>query len=58
MLDNLYENIGGKIKNWAKWIFIIESIAAIICGICLIVDWEELLGIMTFFWGPVVAYNI
>ena len=56
MLNKLYVNIGGKIKDWAKWIFVTESIAAIIGGICLIADWEELLGIMTIIFGPVVAY--
>ncbi len=25
MLNRLYENIGGKIKNLAKWIFIIDT---------------------------------
>ena len=33
MLDNLYKNRGGKIKNLAKWIFIIEAIGAIITGL-------------------------
>ena len=26
MFDNLYKNIGEKIKGWAKWVFIIEGI--------------------------------
>ena len=56
MLDKLYEDIGGKIKSWAKWIFIVEAIAAIIAGICLIIDWEGLLGILTIVFGPIVAY--
>ena len=31
----MYDNIGGKIKSWAVWIFIVEAIAAIIGGIAL-----------------------
>ena len=53
MLDNLYSNIGTKIKNGAKLIFIAEAIAAIIGGICLM---DELLGIIIIFCGPLVAY--
>lgn len=58
MLDNLYENIGGKIKIWAKWIFIIEAIGAIITGICFLADrgfeegWWALIIIVC---GPIVA---
>ena len=33
MLDNWYADIGGKIKNLAKWIFVVESIGAIITGL-------------------------
>ena len=36
MFDKLYKNIGGKIKNCAKWILVIEAIAAIIVGIILL----------------------
>lgn len=58
MLDELYENIGGKIKNWAKWIFIVEVIAAVITGIALIVDDgdENLVGVLVMFVGPIVAW--
>lgn len=34
MFDNLYENIGAKIKNLSKWIFIIVAIG----GTSLFVD--------------------
>ena len=58
MLDNLYENIGGKIKNWAKWIFIIEAIGAIITGLVLLFTDEDfiLVGLLTLVCGPLVAY--
>ena len=58
MLDNLYENIGGKIKNWAKWIFIIEAIGAIITGLVLLCTDEDLIlyGLLTAICGPFVAW--
>ena len=58
MLDNLYENIGGKIKNWSKWIFIIEAIGAIITGFNLIFADKDLIlfGFLTLVCGPAVAY--
>ena len=58
MLDTLYENIGGKIKNWAKWIFIIEAIGAIITGLVLLCTDEDLIlyGLLTAICGPIVAY--
>ena len=58
MLDNLYENIGGIIKNWAKWIFIFEAIGAIITGLVLLFTDEDLIlyGLLTLVCGPIVAY--
>ena len=58
MLDNLYENIGGKIKNWAKWIFIFEVIGAIITGLVLLFTDEDLIlyGLLTLVCGTIVAY--
>ena len=38
----MYDNIGGKIKGLAKAAFIVEDIAAIIVGIVLWVETEEL----------------
>ena len=61
MFDNLYENIGGKIKGWAKWIFIVEAIGAIITGFSLITaDAEDpsmttLYGLLILVLGPFVA---
>ena len=58
MLDTLYENIGGKIKNWAKWMFIIEAIGAIITGFVLLIDWgveDGWWALFIIFFGPIVA---
>jgi hypothetical protein len=59
MLDTLYENIGVKIKNWAKWIFIIEAIGAIITGFVLLIDWgfeDGWWALFIIFFGPIVAW--
>lgn len=55
MLDSLYENIGGKIKNWAKWIFIVEAIGAVIAGLALAVN-EDALYIFIAIIGPIIAW--
>ena len=58
MFDDLYYNIGGKIKNWAKWIFIVEAIAAIITGLVLLFAHEDLIlyGLLTMVCGPIIAW--
>ena len=56
MLDDLYSNIGAKIKNWAKWIFVAEAISAIIGGISLLANDEFLFGLLCLILGPVVAF--
>ena len=61
MLDNLYKNIGGKIKSWAKWIFIAEAIGAIMSGVALFskAEYDEifvLYGFLTIILGPIVAW--
>ena len=58
MLDNLYENIGSKIKNWAKWIFVIEAIGAVITGLVFLFTDEDLIlyGLLTLVCGPIVAW--
>ncbi len=53
-----YDNIGGKIKSWAKWIFAVEAIAAVVGGF-IIVDQDEdmiLLGLLVVVFGPIVAW--
>lgn len=57
--DGLYSRIGYKIKTWAKWIFIIEAIAAVIGGLVMIFTEEDVLivtGIVTMITGPFVAF--
>ena len=62
MFDKLYENIGAKIKNWAKWIFIIEAIGAVITGIVMMANASDIddifffAGLLTIILGPVVAW--
>ncbi|MBQ5890384.1 MAG: hypothetical protein IIW73_05480 [Clostridia bacterium] len=59
MLDSLYENIGEKIKGWAKWIFIVETISAIVIGLVLMVNGEDeavLIGFVTILCGPIVSW--
>lgn len=61
IIDSLYNNIGGKIKIWAKWVFIVEALFAIISGIYMIADGFEvddfvlISGIVTVIFGPCVA---
>ena len=53
-----YDNIGGKIKGWAKWIFAIEAIAAVISGFVLMAQDEDmiLIGLLVVVFGPIVAW--
>ena len=52
----MYDNIGGKIKNWAVWIFVVEAIAAVIGGIALIANNNGLVGFLTVVLGPIAAW--
>ena len=58
MLDNLYTDIGGKIKGLAKGIFVVEAIGAIITGFTLLLADSTLAmyGLLTMFFGPIVAW--
>ena len=56
MLDNLYSNIGAKIKSWAKWICVVETISAIIGGITLMAEEVFLYGLLCLIIGPIVAF--
>ena len=61
MLDNLYENIGGKIKNWAKWIFIVEAIGSVVAAIVVPAasgDPDDFiwLSALLIVFGPLVAW--
>ena len=52
----MYDNIGGKIKSWAVWIFVVEAIAAVIGGIALIANDNGLVGFLTIVFGPIAAW--
>jgi hypothetical protein len=52
----MYDNIGGKIKVWAVWIFIVEAIGAVIGGIAMIANDNGLIGFLTMLIGPFVAW--
>ena len=59
MLDNWYTDIGGKIKNLAKWTFIVEAIVAIITGLFFLIDWgfeDGWWALFVILFGPIVAY--
>lgn len=56
MLDQLYERIGEKIKNLARWIFVVEAISAVIGGIYVILEGKFVFGLCLVIMGPVVAW--
>ena len=60
MLDNLYSNIGSKIKNWAKWVFIVEAIASMIAAIYMMASaedsWMLVVGMIVLVVGPFIAW--
>lgn len=59
-VDSLYTNIGGKLKAWAKWIFIVEAIASVVGAIGMLVSAENggmfFLALVTLVLGPVLAW--
>ncbi len=54
----MYDNIGSKIKGLAKITFYVEAIAAVIGGISLMAEDEELaaMGFLLMIVGPLVAW--
>ena len=54
-MDSFYENIGGKLKGWAKFIFVAEAIGAIIGGINLLGNDAVVAGLLLLFFGPIAA---
>jgi predicted RNA-binding Zn-ribbon protein involved in translation (DUF1610 family) len=55
MFDNLYVDIGSKIKGMAKWTFIVEAIGLIITGIALAIE-QDFPYILVAIIGPIVAW--
>ena len=56
MLDKLYENIGGKIKGLAKFIFVIGALGPILIGFCLLCGGLVLIGLCTMVCGSIFAW--
>lgn len=60
LLDGLYANIGKKIKQWAKVIFIVEAIVLIIGALIMFIAAENatwtFLAIGTVVVGPIIAW--
>lgn len=52
----MYNDIGKKIQGWAKAIFVVEAIAAIITGFVVLSESDELVGFLILFCGPVAAW--
>ena len=59
-LDSLYANIGGKLKGFAKWIFIVGAIASVIGALVIIATAEYavmiFVGLMALIVGPIVSW--
>ncbi len=58
MFESLYSNIGGKIKNWAMWIFVVEAIGAVAGALVLLFQGDEFIitGLLTIVLGPIIAW--
>lgn len=59
-VDELYMDIGKKIKNWAKWIFIVEAIASVIGAVTMLFTaedgWMIIVALLMLVIGPVLAW--
>ena len=53
-----YDNIGGKIKSLAKVAFIVEAIAAVISGLVMFAEDDDmfLIALLVAIVGPIVAW--
>lgn len=56
MFEDLYNDIGGKIKSLARWTFIIGAVAALISGVATMAQINFFTGLIVMFLGPVVAF--
>ncbi len=60
MFDSLYNNIGGKIKGLAKFIFIFYAILSIILGLLSLLLAENnvyiVLGLLFLICGPIISW--
>ena len=58
MFDKLYENVGDKIQDVAKVIFILITIGVIICGLVFLVNFgfeDAWWALLMIFVGPIVS---
>ena len=59
-LEEMYANIGSKIKGWAKWIFIVGAIAAVLCALEMLFSAEDgamlMEAIIILVAGPLIAW--
>lgn len=59
-MDDLYADIGKKIKGWAKWIFVIEAIASVVGAIGMLFAAEDggmiITALLALILGPVLAW--
>ena len=53
-----YDNIGGKIKGLAKVAFIVEAIAAVLSGLVMFAEDDDmfLIALLVAIVGPIVAW--
>ena len=53
-----YDNIGGKIKGLAKAAFIVEAIAAVLSGLVMFAEDDDmfLIALLVAIVGPIVAW--
>ena len=53
-----YDNIGEKIKSWAKWIAIVEAVLSVIGGILVMVNEIDIIGAdSSVFMGPLLMIS-
>jgi len=58
MLENLFENAGTKIKNFARGLFVLEAAASVLGGIIMMISDEDyfLIGLLIIVAGIIAAY--
>lgn len=54
----MYDNIGGKIKGLAKFLFLVDALAAVVSGIVMMGSDDDLvgLGFLVIFGGVLIAW--
>lgn len=52
----MYDDIGGKIKSFAKGSFYVEAIASVLAGLFFLVESEEIWPLFLIICGPIAAW--